>query len=240
MASVYDILLELPILKGIGRERLSTLLEKTHLDFKTVKAQALMAKTGELCNTVRCVLSGSFEKITGCIGGELTVREEVTAPAIIGLENLFGLDTTYCSDYNAVTECSVMEFPKMQLVSLLSDNEICLINMLNYLSAASQRPFDAWRSRTSSGLAGNLQRLLATAVSSGRGVVFIESAQLMSICYCARMGTADNLINPSLYLWDLLIYQTLKNGKSIAVRGRLPNVLMQRIIAIYLLNNPLQ
>lgn len=175
MASVYDILLELPILKGIGRERLSTLLEKTHLDFKTVKAQALMAKTGELCNTVRCVLSGSFEKITGCIGGELTVREEVTAPAIIGLENLFGLDTTYCSDYNAVTECSVMEFPKMQLVSLLSDNEICLINMLNYLSAASQRPFDAWRSRTSSGLAGNLQRLLATAVSSGRGDVFIES-----------------------------------------------------------------
>lgn len=175
MASVYDILLELPILKGIGREHLSTLLEKTHLDFKTMKAGALMAKTGEPCNTVRCVLSGRFEKITGCIDGELTVREEMTTPAIIGLENLFGLDTTYRSDYLASTECSVMEFPKIQLVSLLAYNEICLINMLNYLSAAAQRPREAWRTRSGFGLAGNLLCLLAAIGTSGKNNVYLES-----------------------------------------------------------------
>lgn len=175
MASVFDILLELPILKGIGRERLSTLLEKTHLDFRTVMREALLAKAGEPCNTVRCVLSGRFEKITECFSRELIVREEMTAPTIIGLENLFGLDTTYSSDYVASTACSVMEFSKMQLVSLLSDNEICLINILNYLSAAAQRPLETWRATASAGLAGNLLGLLATIGTTGKSCVYLES-----------------------------------------------------------------
>ncbi len=192
MASVYDILLDLPILKGIGRDRLSTLIEKTHLDFKTVKAEALITEAGIPCNTVRCVLSGSFEKITLCMDGKLTVREEMTAPAIIGLENLFGLDTTYRSNYVASTECSVMEFSKMQLVSLLANNEICLINMLNYLSAAAQRPLEAWKVKSASGVAGNLQSLLATIGTSGKSNVYLESDNTdIDILLCEDRGKRE-------------------------------------------------
>ena len=110
-----------------------------------------------------------------CIDGRLIVREKFTAPATIGLENLFGLDTTLRSDFRSLTECSMMEFPKMQLVSLLTGNEICLINMLNYLSAAAQRPSAAWRTKPTSDLIGNLQCLLAAVGASGRGSLFLES-----------------------------------------------------------------
>ena len=175
MASVYDILLELPMFKGIGREHLPALLAKTHLDFKTVSPCSSLGTAGEDCSTVRCVLSGRFEKITKCIDGRLIVREKFTAPATIGLENLFGLDTTLRSDFRSLTECSMMEFPKMQLVSLLTGNEMCLINMLNYLSAAAQRPSAAWRTKPTSDLIGNLQCLLAAVGASGRGSLFLES-----------------------------------------------------------------
>ncbi len=47
--------------------------------------------------------------------------------------------------------------------------------MLNYLSAAAQRPSAAWRTKPTSDLIGNLQCLLAAVGASGRGSLFLES-----------------------------------------------------------------
>lgn len=139
MESIYDLLLELPIFKGMGCDRLFRILERVHLDFYRVEPGEAIAQVGDHSNNMVCVLNGKYDRVHSLFGGSLVLRVAETAPNVIGVERLFGLDTKLRVDYIASSRCGLMSFSKKQYLDMLSADRIAMLNILNYLAAASHR-----------------------------------------------------------------------------------------------------
>lgn len=139
MQTMYEKLMTLTVFKGIGAEQLSSILEKTHLEFASHDAGEYIKESGEDCREVTSVLSGEIETETSIAGGRSLMVCRYGAGKVFGLEYLFGMDNKYGSSLRALTRTGTMSFSKQQYMQMLSGNSICMINFLNYLSFKSQR-----------------------------------------------------------------------------------------------------
>lgn len=69
----------------------------------------------------------------------MVISEVIAGQYIIGADRLFGMETEFDSNVDALGNVSVMEFSKEQYLTLLSSGNILLINYLNTLSFSAQR-----------------------------------------------------------------------------------------------------
>lgn len=138
MLTMYEKLMSLPIFKGVGPDQVSQFLEKTDLNFQTYQPGDTVVERTEVCDAVTCVLTGDVEVSYNIGASGVTLKASYGIGKMIGLDRLYGLDTYY--PYEVVTRqgCGTMSFSKNKLLSLIKNNDICLINLLNILSLRSQ------------------------------------------------------------------------------------------------------
>lgn len=143
MASMYEMIMDLPLFKGVSKDQISLFLEKTHIDFKNYGVGEILASMGDPVSMVRFVISGDISLIHPLEEVGITIEERSGFGKVLGADRLFGMATGY--PYNAVakTKTSIMEFSKAQYVNLLHSDSIYMLNFFNYLSLRAQRPVDS-------------------------------------------------------------------------------------------------
>lgn len=184
MATMYEMIMDLPLFKGVGKDQVSYFLEKTNIGFRNYSPGEVLAKAGDEVQMVRFVISGEITLVHPLEGGEITIEERSGFGKVLGADRLFGLSTDYPYDAISVTRTSVMEFSKVQYVNLLHSDRIYMLNFFNYLSLRAQRPMDCMARYHHGDIRSRLCQLLCLMTDPGaRGIVINGTPEALSK-YC--------------------------------------------------------
>ncbi len=132
--------MQLPIFNGMSSEQFSDFIEYLPLDFETYEPGETIVEIGEAVLTLKCIVSGKAVVEHEAFGGMIKVEEIWNAGTILGMDRLFGMDTTYSFTARAKEKCGILQFSKQRFLELIRTRDICLINFLNYVSMRAQRP----------------------------------------------------------------------------------------------------
>lgn len=186
MVSMYDMIMDFPLFKGIGRDHVSAMLEKTNVYFHRYGAGEKVYSRGELSKRIGFVVRGKIRVNWTDSGEVLSASETLGSGAVIGADSLFGLQTIMECDIVTITSCSIFYISKDEYMALLSDDSIYLMNYLNYLSLRAQQARRAILDNENSSVAGILGRWLRSMTSHrGEDIMFrISIYDLANLCGC--------------------------------------------------------
>ena len=147
MINDYALLNRLPLLQGISSTELLHLEDVLRLDIDELPASRLpIIRQGDLCTQLLWLVEGELlrehQSVHLSFGGDgegFTTRSTLKAPAVIEVDRLFGLHTTYEHTYRAKTDVKMLSIRKSLINSYLMKSEVFRLNMLNTLSAISQK-----------------------------------------------------------------------------------------------------
>lgn len=157
---MYDTIKELPLFKGLTDDQLSGILEKTKVEFLNFDDNEIVVDLTMPVTSVTFILNGCLRNIYKFHNYEIRIEEFLVKGNIVGGKHLFGLDTRYGFLSLSKGKTSVMRINKKDYLSILQDNEICLINYLNYLSAVIHRSEKANLYSDNNNFVENIRKLL--------------------------------------------------------------------------------
>lgn len=139
MESMYEKLMELPLLQGVSRDKLSELIEKTPFHFVKYAEGESVVEAGEECTHIRFIISGDVKIDLSSSNRRVVVSETLSGPDVIGPDYLFGRNTFYPFNATAITDCGILQIVKADFINILMSDKVFLFNMLNILSRNSQK-----------------------------------------------------------------------------------------------------
>ena len=181
--TMYERIMSLPLFKGVGKEHVSSFLEKTSLTFKNFCSGDLIVGIGDDIRTLRFLLSGSVGVMTPVFADGVSVDFSLKNDVVIGADRLFGINTRSESEIYALESVSVMEFSKEKYMALLRSDPIYLINFANSLSMKSQTVADKLRNVTENSLEGIFTRMLVIYSTRNSENVSINGLSVISGIY---------------------------------------------------------
>mgnify|MGYP000936173564 FL=1 len=139
MLQLYDKLLELPLFIGISMDELADIVGQTKFGFYKLVADKLLVSTDDKCTHLFFLMSGTLRVVSHADNYRYRIEEELSAPAVIQPEHLFGLMQRYTKDFTAQTDCSLLSLDKTEVLRLLDNYLIFRLNLLNSISMQAQR-----------------------------------------------------------------------------------------------------
>lgn len=136
---MYELMLQLPIFQGISRSQLTKILEKTSFHFDRFGAGDVIFDLDQKVENIIFVISGEVRLTTPTFGGKMTILEDFYAPQTMPFQNFFGVDTFYRSRLTALQPTGIMLLDKSNFLSVLQQNMVLLVNVLNILSSNAQK-----------------------------------------------------------------------------------------------------
>lgn len=143
MATMYEMIMDLPLFKGVSKNQVSSFLEKTNVGFCNYQSGDVVIGEGDEVAMVKFVISGSVKIIHKLESLPIVIEETCDVGTVLGAERLFGISTGYAYEVVASGKLSIMQFSKEQYLNLLHSDRIYMLNFFNYLSLRAQRPVDA-------------------------------------------------------------------------------------------------
>lgn len=178
MDSMYEILMDLPLFKGVSRESLNEIAGSTKLHFLKYLDGEKIVTQGEPCTHVKFIISGEVRSSISNTGDRFTVSQTLKAPDVIAPEFMFGLSTTYPCTVVAKQSAGILQIDKNEYVRILHRDRIFLYNYLNLLSMNAQKGVDGILSFTTGSLDERLAYwILALTQSSGTNVTLTCKAR---------------------------------------------------------------
>lgn len=162
MTSMYEVIMDLPLFKGISPDQVSSFIEKTHLDFRKFETGEPLCEQGAECTSLLFLIKGHARCVFSIPGLGLEVSSTMGPGSLIGGDTIFGWDTRYRCAVSAIDRVETMSVRKDQYVALLGTNDIYLINYANFLSLRSQRSMDSIMTWGNDGLLDILSLLVTT------------------------------------------------------------------------------
>ncbi len=157
MDSMFDLLSEIPLFRGVTRERIAQTVGSTKFHFLKYNAGQTVAVTGENCTHLQIILSGKVRVSIANSDGRLVVEQTLSGPDVIVPDFLFGPVTVCPATVTALEEASVIKISKNDYVKILSSDNIFMYNYLNYLSMNAQKCVEGVLAMTS----GSIEERLA-------------------------------------------------------------------------------
>lgn len=184
MASMYEMLMDLPLFKGVGKDQISNFLEKTNINFLNYHDTEILVECGDPVKMVRFVMTGRVRIIHPLKSAAISVEEIAGFGRVLGAERLFGMTTGF--PYRAVSlgKTSIMEFSKEQYVNLLHSDRIYILNFFNYLSSRAQRPVEALMHYCHGNIRSRLCELVSILTESGSTGLVINATDASLADYC--------------------------------------------------------
>ena len=179
MASMYETIMELPLFKGIGTDQLSLMLEKTSVEFLNFKKGDLVARSDSQVKFIDFILKGEISLIYSPENLGIKVKEVRGKGNVVGALRLYGMQTTYRCNCFAETDLSLLRIGKEQYMNILLSDSIYLLNFLNYLSAAAQRPVSSFMEggeMTTARILNTLVSTLASPMAVSVGIIGSDKA----------------------------------------------------------------
>ena len=139
MASMYELMLQLPIFQGISRSQLTKILEKTSFHFDRFNTGEVIYELDQKAEHIIFIISGEVRLTTPTFGGKMQIQEDFYAPHTMPFQNFFGVDTFYRSELVALQPTGIMLLDKTNFLNVLQQNMVLLVNVLNILSSHAQK-----------------------------------------------------------------------------------------------------
>lgn len=184
MPSMYETIMELPLFKGIGQEQLSLMLEKTSVEFLKYDDGSIIYTAEQQVRSIDFILSGKVRQTFQLKNFQLSIDEIIGKGGMPGAIHLFGMVTDYTALSRAIGKVSVMRIEKSQYMNLLLSDRIYLLNFVNYLSAAAQKPQSMAMTMKKASIGRTLENLVFSFVSRNTDSVMIvgEDAEMARFC----------------------------------------------------------
>lgn len=128
-----------PLFQGMERADLDEIITHTKFDFRKYNAQQVIAEEYSPCNHMLFLLSGTVTIETASDDRSYKMVEECAAPWLIPIDNLFGLRQHYTHTFKAKTTCHILAIDKGEVLTLAAGHLVFRMNLLNILSALSQK-----------------------------------------------------------------------------------------------------
>jgi CRP-like cAMP-binding protein len=146
--TMYDTLLQLPLLQGLGRKDLTKILAKVKFNFCRYKPGDTIVKQGTPCQELYILLNGEVKSTLTDERQHFSIQEIFGTPLVIEPYSLFGMHTYYTASYEAYTPVDVVRISKSDVIDELSQYDIFRFNILNIISNRAQVAYrKLWDSR---------------------------------------------------------------------------------------------
>lgn len=165
---MYEILLGLPLFKGVSRERLSEVIGSVKFHFLKYLPNDTIVSAGDHCTHIKFIISGSARLTIANNDSRFIVSQTLSAPDVIAPECLFGSVTSYPCSGVAIESTGVLQISKADYLKILNMDQIFLFNYLNTLSMNAQKATQGILAVTT----GNLEERIAfwiVALTQRRG-----------------------------------------------------------------------
>lgn len=139
MDSMYEILLGLPLFRGVSHERLSQVVGMTKFHFLKYLPGETIVNAGEQCTHIKFIISGEARFTVANHDGRFLVSQTISAPEVIAPECLFGTVTQYPCTGVALAPTGILQISKADYLKILNLDQIFLFNYLNVLSMHAQK-----------------------------------------------------------------------------------------------------
>lgn len=139
MASMFELLMELPLFKGVTHERIAQIVGDSKFHFLKFPAGETIVRAGDQCAHLTFVISGSVRSTIVNANNRFSVSQTLVAPAVLAPDFLFGRVTNFPCTVQALEPTGVMEISKADYLNILSSDKVFMFNYLNTLAANGQK-----------------------------------------------------------------------------------------------------
>lgn len=140
--SIFSTLIELPLFRGVTREKMFEVVGKAKSHFLKYKQGTEFISPGEPCNHLKFLLHGMVRITFSNRDGSFSVSQTLANPDVIAPEYLFGMATDFPCNVVALTPTSVLQISKPDYLSILNTDSVFMLNYLNLLAMNSQKNVD--------------------------------------------------------------------------------------------------
>lgn len=152
MASMFELLMNLPLFRGVSRSRIAEVVGSAKFYFLKYPKGETVVRAGEECTHLAFVISGSVRSEISNSSKRFSVSQTLKAPSAIAPDFLFGRTTRYPGTVVALTDCSILKISKVDYIRILNADQVFMFNFLNTLSVNAQKALDGILALTSGGL----------------------------------------------------------------------------------------
>lgn len=152
MASLFELLMNLPLFRGVSRSRIAEVVGSAKFHFLKYPKGETVVRAGEECTHLAFVISGSVRSEISNSSKRFSVSQTLKAPSAIAPDFLFGRTTRYPGTVVALTDCSILKISKVDYIRILNADQVFMFNFLNTLSVNAQKALDGILALTSGGL----------------------------------------------------------------------------------------
>lgn len=147
MAGVIDKLQASPLFLGMSQHEMHGVVERTKFHFAKIDAGKFIARDSRPCQSITILLSGEVAVSRESDDHQYRLTEYIHAPATLHVADIFGRSLRYTADYRSLTECSVVQIPRTDVMRLLDEQLIFRLNVINIMALTyakeTARPFKA-------------------------------------------------------------------------------------------------
>lgn len=142
MNSMFEILMGLPLFRGVTHERIAETVGMAKFHFlKYLHGEEIVA-AGSPCTHIKFIISGSARSTIVNSDGRFSVSQTLTAPDVIAPDFLFGKATDYPCTVVADQPTGILQIAKNDYIKILNSDPIFMFNFLNLLSMNAQKAVD--------------------------------------------------------------------------------------------------
>jgi len=142
MDSMFDILSDLPLFRGVTRERIAYTVGAAKFHFLKYAPGETITRLNEPCTHIKFVISGSVTISIANENDRLRISQRLVAPDVISPDFLFGSTTLYPGNVTATEETGIVQISKEDYINVLASDKIYMYNLLNYLSMNAQKSIE--------------------------------------------------------------------------------------------------
>lgn len=152
MDSMYEILMGLPLMKGVSRDRISEVVGMAKFHFLKYLPGETIINVGDPCTHIKFIISGKARLSISNSDKRFVVSQSLAAPDVIAPEFLFGKATRYPCSGVAIEPTGILQISKADYMKILGCDQIFLFNFLNTLSMNAQKGIEGILAITSGSL----------------------------------------------------------------------------------------
>lgn len=139
MNSMFEILMELPLFRGVTRERMAETVGMAKFHFLKYLPGETIVEAGSPCTHIKFIISGSVRSKIVNPDGRFKVSQTLNAPDVISADYLFGRATNYPCTVTAIEPTGILQIAKSDYIKILNSDEVFMFNYLNLLSMNAQK-----------------------------------------------------------------------------------------------------
>lgn len=207
MDSMFDILAELPLFRGVTHERIASVVGTTRFHFLKYATGNVIAHAGESCTHVLFIISGKVKISISNTDERFRIIQTLEAPDVISPDFLFGLSTVYPGTVTALDNVSVVKVSKNDYLKILKSDEIFLFNFLNYLSMNAQKCVEGVLSMTNGSIEERLAMWVVAMTQPSAKDITIECKQrdlysMFGVQRSSYMAAIERLVKSDIIKYE--------------------------------------